>query len=128
MISTKIKKGIFACIALMIVILLFTIIDHFIHGLESYWGVPDYYFRNKIPFGFLWGIVGLFLVYKLKISNIWLKALTVSGIIAVTLQVRYFIEGYSLGFVLIFLLFHFLILYLLLVVMFKVFSNYLKNI
>jgi len=123
--NSKFQKGIFACIILMVVILFFTIIDHSIHGLENAWGVPDYYFRNKIPFGFLWGLLGLFLVYKFKIQNIWLKALVVAGVISITLQFRYFIEGYSISFVLIFLLFHFLILYFLSVGMFKMFNKYL---
>ena len=107
----------------MVVILLFTIIDHSIHGLEDAWKVPDYYFRNKIPFGFLWGLVGLLLARKTQ--NIWLKAFAVAGTIAITLQVRYFIEGYPLGFVLLFLLFHFMILYMLSVGMFKIFEKYL---
>src|ERR1035437_9813777 len=107
--NSKSQKIIFSSIVLMVVILLFTIIDHSIHGLENAWSVPDYYFRNKIPFGFLWGIVGLLLARK--VQNIWLKALVVSSIIATTLQLRYFIEGYPLDFVIIFLFIHFIILY-----------------
>jgi hypothetical protein len=124
-VSTKIQNGIFVGIVLLIVILLFTIVDHSIHGLEGAWSVPDYYFRNKIPFGFLWGVVGLFLARKY--TNVWLKALIVAGIIATTLQVRYFIEGYTLSFVLLFLLFHFLILYVLSVGMFLLFDKYIQK-
>lgn len=121
----KILKQIFLGIILLIVILLFTIVDYTIHGLQSAWSVPDYYFRNKIPFGFLWGIIGLLITHK--IQNLWLKALVVSGIIAITLQTRYFIEGYPLNFVFIFLLFHFLILYCLTAGMFWVCNRYTMN-
>lgn len=121
----KISNGVFVAVIFLIVILLFTIIDHEIHSLKNAWSVPDYYFKDKIPAGFLWGIVGLF--FARKFQNIWLKALAVAGIIAVTLQVRYFFEGYSLDFVLIFLLLHFIILYFLSVGMFLIFKKYIKN-
>lgn len=120
----KILKIIFIGVILLIVILLFTIIDYSIHSLESAWNVPDYYFRNKILFGFVLGILGL--IFARKFQNIWFKALIVAGIVAITLQFRYFIEGYLLSFVLLFLLIHFVILYLLSVGMFSVFNKYIK--
>lgn len=120
----KIRNITFNLILLMIVILLFTIVDHSIHGLEDIWSVPDYYFKDKIPFGFLWGIVGLLVARKVKKS--WLKALTLSGIISVTLQTRYFLEGYPLSFVFLFLLFHFIILYFLSLGMFFILKKYAK--
>lgn len=123
--SQKSLDWIFMSITLMIVILFFTIVDHSVHGLESRWNVPDYYFRNKIPFGFLWGVVGLFLARKYR--GDWLKALIVAGTISITLQVRYFLEGYSLGFVILFLFIHFIILYFLSVAMFAVFNKYLNK-
>lgn len=121
----KLFKVAFYLIVLLIVILLFTVIDHVIHGLNGAWSVPEYYFRNKIPFGFIWGVMGLFLAKKIK--NIWLKAIVFSGTIAVTLQVRYFIEGYDLNFVFLFLLIHFIILYFLSLGMFLIFNKYIKN-
>lgn len=121
----KFSENIFIGIVLLTVILLLTIVDHSIHNLQSAWGVPDYYFGNKIPYGFLWGIVGLFLAKNY--SNIWIKGLIFSGTIAVTLQTRYFIEGYPLNFVFLFLLIHFLILYPLSIIMFLVFNKYIKN-
>ena len=122
----KLQGAVFSSVILLIVILLFTVIDHSIHGLEKAWGVPDYYFRNKIPAGFLWGIVGLLLARK--IQSIWLKALVVAGVIAFTLQVRYFTEGFALDFVLLFLLIHFAILYFLSAGMFWVFNRYNRKI
>ncbi len=117
----KILKFAFIGIVLLIVILLFTIGDHFVHGLEDKWSVPEYYFRNKIPFGYLWAVVGLFLARRFK--DIWLKSLVVAGTVAVILQLRYLIEGYPLDFVLWFMLFHFLILYVLVVGMFWLFNK-----
>jgi hypothetical protein len=118
----KILKGFFAAIVLLIVVLLFTIIDYEVHGLKIAWSVPDYYFRNKIPAAFILGIIGLLLARKFK--NTWLKALTVAGLIAVLLQIRYFITGYPLSFVLVFLLIHFAILYFLSMGMFLVYNKY----
>ena len=80
--KSRLQRNIFSCIILAIVILLFTAIDYFIHGLEKSWSVPEYYFRNKIPFGFLWGIIGLLIATKIK--GVWLKSLVVAGIIAVS--------------------------------------------
>ncbi len=118
----NLERGIFVSILLLIVICLFAIADHFLHGLNASWSVPDYYFKNKIPYGFLWGLIGLLAAWR--VQDIWLKAFMVAGVISVTLQVRYFLEGYPLGFVLIFLLFHFLILYCLLAGMFRVYNRY----
>ena len=115
----------FTSIIILTVILLFTIIDHSIHVLKLAWSVPNYYFRNKIPFGFLWGIVGFYCTHKSE--NIWIKAMIFSGIVSITLQTRYFIEGFSLNFVLTFLLIHFIIIYLLVIVMFLVFRRYNIN-
>ncbi len=121
MMKEKILRVSFIFIVLLIVILLFTIVDHSIHGLEKAWSVPDYYFRDKIPFGFLWGLVGLLVARKFQ--RVSLKALAVSGIIATTLQFRYFIEGYPINFVLVFMLIHFIVLYLLSLVMFLILNK-----
>ena len=120
--NSKIQKNIFIGIALLIVILLFTIVDHAMHGLSENWSVPDYYFKDKIPFGFLWGIVGIRLANK--VESIWLRSFALAITVAATLQVRYFIEGYDLNFVLLFLLFHFLILYVLSFGMFSLFKKF----
>lgn len=124
MTKEKANRWAFTGILLLIVILLFTIVDHSIHGLEGAWSVPDYYFRNKIPFGFLWAVVGLWLVHRFHVQNTWLKALVVAGTVAVTLQTRYFIEGYAISFVLLFLFIHFVILYCLLLAMFPILNKY----
>lgn len=125
MMKEKLIKGIFIAIILLIVIFLLTIIDHAIHGLDAAWSVPDYYFKNKILFGFPLGVIGLVLARKFQ--NIRIKAMIFAGVIAVALQMRYFIEGYALSFVLLFLLIHFIILYFLSVGMFLIFNKYGKN-
>lgn len=107
---------------LFVVILLFAAIDYPIHTLGETWNVPDYYFKNKILFGFLWGIIGLLIAGRFK--SIWLKAASVATIVSVTLQFRYFIEGYALDFVLLFLLIHFLILFFLSILMFLILNKY----
>ncbi len=119
--ENKFKKIFFLLINLLTVIFLFTIIDHYIHGLENAWSVPEYYFKHKIPYGFLLAVIGLAL--SIKIKNIWLKSLIVGGFTAVTLQFNYFVSGYALDFVLIFLFIHLIILYPLLVLMFWIYNK-----
>lgn len=109
---------------LFILILVFTAIDYVFHIVKAEWSVPEYYFRNKIIFGFLWGIPALFIASKLP--KLWQKSLIFSGVLAVILQTRYYLEGYPTNFVLIFLLIHFLILLALSFVMFKLVNKY-KN-
>lgn len=103
--------------ALFILILAFTAIDYVFHILKAEWSVLEYYFRNKIIFGFLWGIPALFIAWKSP--KLWQKSLIFSVILAVILQARYYLEGYPINFVLIFLLIHFLILLALSFIMFK---------
>ncbi len=94
---------------LLTAILLFTIVDHFFHGLKDSWSVPDYYFKDKIPFGFFWAVVGY--LFAQRVASAPARALIISGVVATTLQVRYFIEGYPKSFVFIFLFLHFAILF-----------------
>ena len=94
-------------LVVLIIILIFTLIDAFIHSLSEKWIVPDYYFRSKIIFGSLIGFITFLFVKKKKL---FVKSLIFSGVISILLQIRYFLEGYSLKFVLEFLVFHFLML------------------
>ncbi len=122
MTKEKILNGIFILINLLSVILVFTIVDYLIHGLEEVWSVPPHYFINKVPAAFLLAIIGLFL--SARIRNVWLKALVTGGFTAVFLQGKYFIQGYPLDFVILFLFIHFAILYPLLVLMFWAYNKY----
>ena len=102
----NIKKTAFIIIAIFAIIVLFTAVDYFVHYLSSEYAVPSYYFRNKIIYGAVYGAIIYFFVRN---QTPFKKALFFSGI-AVLLQIRYFIEGYPLDFVLEFLAIHYLIL------------------
>src|SRR3989344_1850876 len=54
---TKIYLTLYNLISLFIVILLFTLADFIAHALRLDWSVPEYYFRNKIIFALLFGVV-----------------------------------------------------------------------
>lgn len=109
-------------IKLILLILLFAVVDYIFHSLSEKWAVPEYYFKNKIIYGFLWSIPALWV--SLKFKKVLLKSLAFSSIISIILQLRYYIEGYPLDFVLIFLVIHFVILYILSLIMFKYNKNY----
>lgn len=126
----KIANGVFVLLNLFTVILLFTIIDHFIHGLEDTWSVPPHYFINKVPYGFMLAVIGLLL--SIKIKNIWLKSLVVGGFTAIAIQTKYLIETilhgtYTLHFVILFAFLHFFMLFPLLVIMFHFYYKYKDN-
>lgn len=92
------------------IICIFTFFDFIIHSLSREYGVPSYYFRNKIIFGTLWSFFIYLILRRWKIALSW-KSLIFSALIATILQTRYYYEGYSLDFVIEFLFFHFLILW-----------------
>ena len=89
------------------IILIFTGIDYWIHLTSPDYSVPSRYFPNKIIYGTLIGFISYFFIKNKKPLT---KALIFSSIIAILLQIRYFIEGYNLNFVITFLFIHFFIL------------------
>ncbi len=106
-----------------LIILIFTLIDAFIHSLSPEYAVPDYYFRNKIIFG---TIIGFITYLFIKNKSLFTKSLIFSVVISVLLQIRYALEGYNLKFVIEFLFFHFLILLFTSIIIFKS-KKYLKG-
>lgn len=92
---------------IILIILIFTFFDFLIHQLSEQYSVPSYYFRNKIIFGTFIGIAAYLLLRNKKLIG---KSIGFSAIIAILLQTRYFIEGYSLKFVIVFLFIHFFVL------------------
>lgn len=96
---------------LLAVIAAFAGIDAIIHSIRPEWDVPEYYFRNKIIFGFLLGIPTLFVARRFR--QVWQQAIVFTGSISVLLQARYLIEGYPIDFVVVFLFILFAILFLL---------------
>lgn len=99
------------------IILIFALVDYFFHQLSEEYSVPPYYFPNKIMYGTIIGFITYWLFIPMK--NPWLKSLIFSAIIAILLQIRYFLEGYPLDFVVLFLFIHFAILWLVSWVTFK---------
>lgn len=107
--NNNIEKIIRGCLLIIPIILIFYGLDYFTHEIIPSFGVPDYYFKNKIIFGVIWGVIAYLFVRKLPILK---RSLIISAVVAVTLQIRYYLEGYPLGFVLIFLVLHFIMLLL----------------
>jgi len=104
------------------IILLFSLIDFFIHKLSNEYAVPDFYFRNKIIFGTLIGFLSYFFLRK---QTVWPKTLLFSAIISISLQIRYYLEGYPKDFVFLFLGIHFVILVVVSWPCFRFTKNYL---
>lgn len=94
-------------ILILAIVLVFTFIDFIFHSLRESLAVPGYYYRNKIIFGTLIGLGTYFFVRKMKLLP---RTLIFSVVIAILLQVRYFLEGYPKWFVFLFLGLHFLMI------------------
>jgi hypothetical protein len=103
------KRYLIIFIIILFIIIIFTLGDYFIHTLKDEYGVPSYYYRNKIIYGTLIGFIAYILVQN---QPVFKRALIFSGVIVILLQIRYAIEGYSTYFVLLFLVVHFFILLL----------------
>lgn len=118
------KKIILSILLVLLIILLFALVDYFLHQLSEEYSVPDRYFTNKVIYGTIIGLIAFWLTVKMK--KIWLKSLIFSGLVAVLLQIRYFLEGYPLDFVILFLFIHFAILWLISFLSFKFFRKNFK--
>ena len=120
----RIKDYVYILLMVLLIILIFTFIDFLIHLLSEEYAVPDYYFKNKIIFGTGIGFIAYLVFRKLSLP---IKSLAFSVAISVLLQVRYFLEGYSIKFVLEFLLIHFLILLVTSFLIFKLLEKVMKG-
>lgn len=101
------KELIFGFLIVFGIILIFAGFDYLIHLTSAEYSVPSRYFPNKIIYGTLIGFITyLFIKNKKPVS----KAIIFSSVVAILLQIRYFIEGYPLDFVVTFLFIHFFIL------------------
>jgi len=101
------KELLFTFLIVLGIILIFTGIDYLAHLTSPDYSVPSRYFPNKMIYG---TIIGFFTYLFIKNKKPLTKALIFSSVIAVLLQIRYFIEGYNLNFVITFLFIHFFIL------------------
>ena len=87
--------------------MIFAFIDYLFHQLSNEYDVPGYYYKNKIIYGTIIGFLAYLLTRKQKLLT---KALVFSAGVSILLQIRYYLEGYPLDFVLLFLGIHFVIL------------------
>ncbi|MDO8557014.1 MAG: hypothetical protein Q7R98_00935 [Candidatus Jorgensenbacteria bacterium] len=108
---------------LVFVIALFAGADYILHSIVPEWSVPDYYFRNKLIFGFLLSIPALFVSAR-YFRSAWSRTAVFSAAITILLQARYFIEGYPIRFIITFLFIHFAIIYILSAAMFFITGRY----
>jgi len=115
------KKAAVIFLVILAIILVFTFFDYLIHSLSEKYTVPSYYFRNKVIFGTL---IGLIVYYFARNLVFWKKSLVFSAIISVLLQTRYTIEGYPLDFVILFLFIHFAILLVVSMIVFRLVDRY----
>lgn len=105
--SFNYQQIILALIAVIIIIAIFGFFDFLAHSTSEKYNVPDYYFRNKIIYGTLIGFITWFFIKNKPIIE---KALIFSAVVSILLQIRYYLEGYALSFVILFLFIHFIIL------------------
>ena len=101
------KKLILIFLAVLAIVLIFYVFDFLAHSSSPNFGVPSYYFKNKIIYGTLWGLIIYYFIRKLRPIN---KALIFSAFVSTILQIRYYLEGYQKLFVFEFLFIHFIIL------------------
>ncbi len=88
-------------------VFIFDFIDFLFHGLSPAYSVPERYFRNKEIYGTIIAFITYLFVQK---KSLWTRVFIVTAVTTILLQMRYYLEGYPLGFVLGFLVIHALIL------------------
>ncbi|MBI2629440.1 hypothetical protein HYW74_05130 [Candidatus Pacearchaeota archaeon] len=88
----------------LLIIILATGIDYYIHTLEEEYAVPSVYFTNKIIYGGLFIFIILVIFRKLHSSN---KAIIAALITSILLEVKYTLQGYPKIFLIIFIFIHF---------------------
>ena len=104
----KIKNLFLIFLIIFAVILLFAFFDYLLHSLSEEYAVPPRYFPNKIMYG---TIYGFFIFLFVRKQSPLMKSFLFSLIVDVSLQTRYFLEGYPFDFVFLFLILHFIILF-----------------
>jgi hypothetical protein len=115
--KTEYKGIVKVILVVLVIIIVFTFIDYLFHLISEEYSVPSYYYKNKVIYG---TVIGLITYFFIRNKNLLKKALIFSGVVAVLLQIRYYLEGYALDFVVLFLFVHFAILLIISYFMFKV--------
>lgn len=103
------EKLIASVIYAFFIILLFTFIDFIVHSLSAEYAVPSWYYTNKIIYGTILATIILYFAKNYKDAAV--KAVLVATVTSILLQIRYYLLGYSIDFVISFLIIHFIILY-----------------
>lgn len=111
------KRIVLIALTVLVVVIIFAFADYLFHLLKEEYAVPSRYFTNKIIYG---TIIGLITYYFIRDKKPVIKSLIFSGIISVLLQIRYFLEGYNLDFIILFLFIHFAILLIVSYLSFKI--------
>ena len=104
-----------------------TIFDWIVHHTSPRFEVPFEYYPNKIIFGSLWGFI-IFKVLRnyIKVKNPTHLAFLMSLLVAITLQTKYFLQGYDLYFVILFMVLHFIMFLVPAIFIFKKYKQVLK--
>ncbi len=119
--AMKIHRNIKIAALMILIVLTATGIDWMAHQTSHAFDVPSDYFRNKIIYGVLWGLLGLFVLRKMNDAG--RKAFWISACIAVILQTRYFLLGYDHYFVFLFIFIHFAAFFLPMLIVFRNFPE-----
>lgn len=98
------KKFLWMLILSLVIIIIATALDFYVHTLEDEYAVPSYYFTNKIIYGGLFTFITLIVFRKLSGAN---KSFLVGIIVSLLLEVKYATQEYTLSFLIIFICVHF---------------------
>ena len=96
-------------LTIIFIMAVFYILDLYAHSLSESYAVPSYYFKNKIIYGLLFLFASY---YFAREKSPIIKALSVSTVTAILLQVNYFLEGYPIDFVFLFLVLHWIMIFI----------------
>lgn len=123
--AMKIHHNIKVLALMILIVLSATGIDWLAHQISPAYEVPSDYFRNKIIYATIWGLLGLMAMPTE--NNMTRKAAWISFMIAVVLQTRYFLQGYDLPFVALFVFIHFFAFFIPMAVVFTNFPEIFGN-
>lgn len=96
----------------LVIIVVGTIIDYVVHSASESFYVPFEYYRNKVLFGVFYGFLFLHVGRWLGIKKAEWLAFFSLAVVAISLQLKYFLQGYDLFFVILFLFFHFFMFFI----------------
>lgn len=122
----RIRSIVEQVILVLAVISIGTVFDWFAHGVSPRFAVPEYYFPHKILYGTIIGLLALWAYRRFLTSDRWL-AFAVTLTVAILIQVRYYLQGYDLTFVLLFAGVHFVVWFVPAVLLFPIFRKAIRS-